>query len=47
MDVLIFNGGDMDISVAYVDKDTDYSISFDENCTLEQAIEIVKSLGNE
>ena len=47
MDVLIFSGGDMDISVAYVDKDTDYSISFDENCTLEQAIEIVKSLGNE
>ena len=47
MDVLIFSGGDMDISVAYVDKDTDYSIRFDENCTLEQAIEIVKSLGNE
>lgn len=47
MDVLIFSGGNMDISVAYVDEDTDYSISFDENCTLEQAIEIVKSLGNE
>lgn len=46
MDVLVFSGN-IGCYIKYADEDTEYDIVCDENCTLEQALEIAKSIEGE
>ena len=46
MDVLVF-ASNSSCYIDYIDNDTEYSISFNDGCTLEQAIKIAESLKGE
>lgn len=46
MDVLVFSGN-IGCYIKYADEDTEYDIVCDENCTLERALEIAKSIEGE